>query len=354
MNRDARVYVAGHRGLVGSALMRALAARGFTNLIVRTSAELDLRRQEAVEAFFKKERPEYVFLAAARVGGIVANSSFGAEFIYDNLAIATNVINCAWQTDVRTLLNLGSSCIYPRMAPQPLREEHLLTGPLEPTNEAYAIAKIAAIKLCRYYNQQYGTSFLSAMPANLYGPNDTFDLQRSHVLPALVRKFVLASALRRGDWSSIERDLGRHPLGFASEKRTVLRDQNSLTAILKSVGVTADAVTLWGTGSPLREFLHSDDLAEACLFLVEHCRPSDVGEFVNVGSGVDRSIAEIAELVRGYAEYDGEILWDSSKPDGTPRKLMDVERLRGLGWSARIPFEVGVAQVVRSYVAMSS
>lgn len=348
MESSSRIYVAGHRGLVGSAIMRALDDRGYSNIVVRTSSELDLRRQDAVEAFFASERPEYVFLAAARVGGIVANSTYPADFIYDNLAIATNVIHAAWRSGVRRLLNLGSSCIYPKLAPQPLREESLLTGPLEPTNEAYAIAKIAAIKLCRYLNEQYGTDFLSAMPANLYGPNDTYDLERSHVLPALIRKFTLARALREDDWDLIERDVQRYSLGVGSTSPDAA-DRASLTAVLAGLGIARDRVTLWGTGSPMREFLHVDDLADACLFLMNSADADAVGEFVNVGSGEDRPIAEIAAIVSRHVGFTGDIAWDSSRPDGTPRKVMDVSRIERMGWSARIPFEQGVAAVVDAY-----
>ncbi|OWL98628.1 GDP-fucose synthetase [Deinococcus indicus] len=299
MPRDARVYVAGHNGLVGGAVLRRLQAEGFTNVITRASRELDLRDQAAVRAFFAQERPEFVFLAAAKVGGILANSTYPAQFLYDNLMIAANVINAAHESGVRKLLNLGSSCIYPRLAPQPLREEALLTGPLEETNRAYAVAKIAAIELCDHYRTQYGSDFISGMPTNLYGPGDNFDLKGSHVLPALMRKMVEA----------------------------------------KEAG--AATVEVWGSGTPLREFLFVEDLADACLFLMEQV--SEPGP-INVGTGVDLTIRELAELIAEVVGFTGELVFDASKPDGTPRKLMDVSRLAGLGWSARTDLHSGVSQ----------
>ena len=296
----ARVYVAGHRGLVGSAIVRRLEAEGFENLLVRTRAELDLRDQRAVRAFFAAERPEFVFLAAAKVGGILANDACPAEFLQDNLLIQSSVIDAAYRSGVRKLAFLGSSCIYPKHAPQPLKEEYLLTGPLEPTNEWYAVAKIAGIKLCQAYRKQYGFNAISLMPTNLYGPGDNFDLSTSHVLPALLRK--MHEAKRRGD----------------------------------------PAVPVWGSGRPRREFLHVDDLADACLYLM---RRYDEPEIVNVGVGEDVTIRELAELVREVVGYQGELEFDPSKPDGTPRKLLDVSRLAALGWRARIPLRQGVAAV---------
>ena len=304
--RDARVYVAGHRGLVGSAIVRHLQAQGFTNLITRTRAELDLRDPHAVDAFFAAERPAYVILAAAKVGGILANAKHPADFIHQNLMIAANVIDAAHRFEVTKLLNLGSSCIYPKHAPQPLREDALLTGPLESTNRAYAIAKIAAIELCDAYRAQHGRSFISAMPTNLYGPGDNFDLETSHVLPALIRKAVEA----------------------------------------KEAG--APTLTVWGTGTPRREFLYVDDLADACLFLLEHF---DEPGPINVGTGEDVTIKELAELVCEVVGYEGEIVFDASKPDGTPRKLMDVTRLRERGWTAIASLEQGVARTVAWFEA---
>lgn len=300
-----KVYVAGHRGLVGSALVRRLEREGFTCVVTRTRQELDLTDRRAVVRFFEEERPEYVFLAAARVGGIWANATRPAEFIAENLAIGLNVIDAAYRSGVKKLLYLGSSCIYPKFAPQPIREEYLLTGKLEPTNEAYAVAKIAGIELCRAYNRQYGTRFISVMPTNLYGPGDNFDLETAHVLPALIRKFHEA----------------------------------------KEAG--APEVVVWGTGSPRREFLHVDDLADACVFLMRRYEGSEI---LNIGWGVDISIAELAELVREVVGYRGRIRFDPSKPDGTPRKLLDVSRLKALGWRPRIGLREGIEQTYAWYL----
>ena len=306
MEKESKIYVAGHRGMVGSAIVRALQRVGHTNLLTRPSAELDLREQAAVRAFFEAERPEYVFLAAAKVGGIAANNTYRAEFLYDNLAIQTNVIHQAWASGARKLLFLGSSCIYPKLAPQPLREDALLTGTLEPTNEPYAIAKIAGIKQAEAYRDQYGFDAISVMPTNLYGPNDNYDLERSHVLPAMIRKFYEAKL--RGDTT----------------------------------------VTLWGDGTPRREFLHADDLAEACVFLM---REYDGRDFINVGMGEDLPIRDLAELVRAAVGWQGQIVWDTTRPNGTPRKLMDVTRLRALGWQPRIGLEEGIRRTVAEFVA---
>jgi len=302
---SARVYVAGHRGMVGSAIVRALRARGFENIVTRSSAELDLRDQRAVADFFAAERPDYVFLAAARVGGILANDSYPADFIYDNLCIEANVIHSAFRTGVRKLLFLGSTCIYPKLAPQPLKEEYLLSGPLEPTNEWYAVAKIAGIKLCQAYRRQHGCDFISAMPTNLYGPGDNFDRDKSHVIPAMLRKM--------------------HEAKVAGEP----------------------SVTLWGTGRPLREFLHVDDLAEALLFLMQHY--SDESH-VNVGVGEDISIRELAETIRAIVGYEGELVFDDSKPDGTPRKLVDTTLINSMGWQPRIPLKEGLESTYRWFV----
>jgi len=305
MTTDSKIYVAGHRGLVGGAIMRRLAAGGYANVVTRTHAELDLTRQADVDAFFAAERPEYVFLAAAKVGGIGANSTYPADFIYQNLVIGLNVIEAARASGVKKLMNLGSSCIYPKMAPQPMREEYLLTGALEPTNEPYALAKIAGIELCSSYNRQHGTNYLSVMPTNLYGPGDNYDLAGSHVLPALIRKFHEA----------------------------------------KVSG--ADRVTLWGDGSPYREFLYSEDLADAVVFLMENKDASELGEFVNVGSGSELTIRELAGEVRAavYDDAPGRpcaIDWDATKPNGTPRKLLDVSRLAALGWRSTVTLRDGV------------
>ena len=304
MEKNARIYVAGHRGMVGSAIIRKLEHEGHTNLLLKTSAELDLRNQQAVDTFFENNRPEYVFLAAAKVGGIHANNVYRAEFLYDNLMIEANIIHAAYKHGVKKLLFLGSSCIYPKLAPQPLQEDSLLTGALEPTNEPYAIAKIAGIKLCEAYRDQYGCNFISAMPTNLYGPNDNYDLNNSHVLPALIRKFHTAKMNGEAE------------------------------------------VEVWGTGSPLREFLHVDDLAEGCYHLMLHYNEK---LFVNIGTGEDLTIKALAELVRDIVGFSGQIRWNTEKPDGTPRKLMDVSRIHRFGWKHRIDLRNGIAAVYQEF-----
>jgi GDP-L-fucose synthase len=325
MHRDSRIYVAGHRGLVGSAIMRRLAVGEYSNLVTRTHAELDLTRPEAVQTFFERERPEIVFMAAAKVGGIIANESYPADFIYQNLAIQTNVIHAAYLAGVKRLLFLGSSCIYPRDCPQPIKEEYLLTGPLEPTNRPYAIAKIAGIEQCWSYNRQYGTEFLAVMPTNLYGPGDNYDLRNSHVIPALIRKFH--EARQRGDRE----------------------------------------VEVWGTGTPRREFLFSEDMADACVYLLGMQDPEFAPllghsadktgtrqpPLINIGTGEDLSIRELAEVVRAVVGFQGGITFDTGKPDGTPRKLLDVTRLRALGWQAKTSMEAGLAATYRDFVNCS-
>ncbi|HMM19574.1 MAG TPA: GDP-L-fucose synthase [Selenomonadales bacterium] len=305
MDNNARIFVAGHRGLVGSAIARKLRENGFDNLLLRSSAELDLRRQDQVEAFFEQEKPEYVFLAAARVGGILANSTRPAEFLYDNLMIETNIIHAAYRTGAKKLLFLGSTCIYPKHAQQPIKEDSLLTGELEPTNEAYAIAKIAGIELCKFYNTQYGTDYIAVMPTNLYGPNDNFDLQSSHVLPALLRKFHEAK-----------------------------------------INGSA-AVTVWGTGSPIREFLYVEDLADACLFLMQNYSENQI---INIGTGQGIAIKELALLIREAVGYQGEIMFDTSKPDGTPVKIADISRLKSFGWSPRVSLREGLPMTYQWYL----
>ncbi|HEU4472146.1 MAG TPA: GDP-L-fucose synthase [Flavisolibacter sp.] len=305
MQTSSKIYIAGHRGMVGSAIVRKLRSEGYDNLVMRTSSMLDLRDGQAVEGFFKEERPEYVFLAAARVGGILANSTQPASFLYDNLMIQSNIIHQSYRYGVKKLLFLGSSCIYPKMAPQPLKEEYLLAGPLEPTNEAYAIAKIAGIKSCEAYRSQYGCRFISVMPTNLYGPNDNYDLQSSHVLPALLRKFY--EAAQRGE----------------------------------------EEVVVWGSGKPRREFLHADDLADACVFLMRHY---DEAGLVNIGTGEDITIARLAALIGEVTGFRGRIVFDPSKPDGTPRKLLDVSKLHALGWKHKIDLEEGLEATFRDFL----
>jgi GDP-L-fucose synthase len=304
MHKQDKIYIAGHRGMVGSAIQRKLEREGFENLLLKTSKELDLRDSAAVKAFFAENRPDYVFLAAAKVGGILANDTYRADFLYENLMIQNNVIHSSWETGVKKLMFLGSSCIYPKLAPQPLKEEYLLTGLLESTNEPYAIAKIAGIKLCDAFRAQYGCNYISVMPTNLYGPNDHYDLKNSHVLPALIRKFH-------------EAKINREPF-----------------------------VKIWGSGEPKREFLHVDDLADACLFLMQQYNEAGL---VNVGVGKDLTIMELAELIQGITGYEGSIQRDLSKPDGTPRKLMDVSKLGAMGWKARISLEEGIRKVYAAY-----
>ncbi|XRG77816.1 GDP-L-fucose synthase [Rossellomorea sp. GAMAL-10_SWC] len=306
MKKDSKIYVAGHRGLVGSAILRKLQEEGYTNLVYLTSKELDLRNFKAVEEFFAEEKIEYVFLAAAKVGGIVANNEYPADFIRDNILIQTSVIDAAYKNDVKKLLFLGSTCIYPKMAPQPLKEEYLLTGELEPTNDAYAVAKITGIKMCESYNRQYGTKYISAMPTNMYGPNDNFDLHTSHVLPALLRKFHEA------------------------------KENNEPT------------VTVWGTGTPLREFLYSDDLADACIFLMHNYEGNEI---VNVGVGKDITIGDLAAKIKNVVGFEGEIIFDTTKPDGTPRKLVDTTKINSLGWTAKTSLDEGLVKAYEAFLA---
>lgn len=349
MNKTDKIYIAGHTGMVGSAIWRRLEADGFTNLIGRSMAELDLTRQADVESFFETEKPDYVFVAAARVGGIYANNVYRAEFIYQNLAIQNNVIHSAHVSGVKKLLFLGSSCIYPKMAPQPMVEEHLLTGELEQTNEPYAIAKIAGLKMCESYKRQYGDDFISAMPTNLYGFNDNFDLKNSHVLPALIRKFHLARLLRAVDIAGIEKDFASNP--FNTELTEDTERTEGLKDVLASYGVTADAVEVWGTGSPRREFLNVDDCASAVVFLMENYS----GErHVNVGTGEDLSIRELAELVKEVVGFEGKLRLNPEYPDGTPRKLMDVSRLREMGWKPSISLEEGIRKTYEWYLGRQS
>jgi GDP-L-fucose synthase len=335
MNKDSKIYVAGHTGLVGSAIYKKLIEKGYKNIVARPIDELDLRRQVDVESFFERERPEYVFLAAAKVGGILANNTYKAEFIYDNIMIAANVINSSYKFGVKKLLNLGSSCIYPKYTPQPMKEEYLLTGLLEPTNEPYAIAKITGIKLCRYYNKQYGTNFISVMPTNLYGPNDNFNLETAHVLPALLRKFHLAKLLRNKDFDKIRKDIKRYSIGFGLDQKVNLESEDSIREILNQVGITEEYVEIWGSGEVYREFLYVDDLAEAVIFLMDKYDYKDIGEIINIGTGEDIKLKDLAIMIKDIVGFEGEIKYDLSKPDGTPRKLLDVSRIKTLGWEVK-------------------
>ena len=355
MEKNAKIYVAGHRGLVGSAIWKNLQSKGYTNLVGRTHAELDLLDGAAVKAFFDAERPEYVVLAAAFVGGIMANSVYRADFIYRNLQIQQNVIGESFRHGVKKLLFLGSTCIYPREAPQPIPESALLTSPLEYTNEPYAIAKIAGLKMCESFNLQYGTNYIAVMPSNLYGPNDNFDLVSSHVLPAMIRKMHLARLLNEGDWDGLRRDLDRRPVGNVDGSAT----EQVIIDTLAGYGISPDALSLWGSGRPIREFLWSEDMADASVFVMENVDFKDTYNpaerdirncHINIGSGREVTIAQLAELVRRAVGYAGKILWDSSKPDGTMRKLTDVSRLHSLGWHHRMEIEDGVPALYKWYV----
>ena len=359
MDKHSKIYVAGHSGLVGSALMRRLEADGYSNLMTRSHEKLDLTRQAEVDAFFKAESPEYVLLAAARVGGIMANNTYPAEFIYENLTIQTHLIHAAWKNNVKRLLFLGSSCIYPRECPQPMKEEYLLSGPLEPTNEPYALAKIAGIKMCQSYNRQYGSHFLSVMPTNLYGPLDSFDLENSHVLPALIRKFHLAKSAIAGNWEAIEQDektYGPIPKDFRSCLISMGKSSGHKISGVHKEPLPPPAVLLWGTGNPRREFLHVDDLAAACLFILnlkENSFKSLLVNFpsplLNIGWGMDNTIKELAELVMKIVGFDGALVFDSARPDGTPQKLLDISHIKQLGWHPQISLSDGIQRTYRWY-----
>lgn len=366
MNKDSKIYIAGHLGLVGSALTRNLTTKGYTNIIGKSRNELDLLDHAAVGEFFEKEKPEFVLLAAAKVGGIVANNTYRGQFIWENLQIQNNVIHHAYKNGVKKLLFLGSSCIYPKECPQPMDEESLLTNTLEYTNEPYAIAKIAGIKICESYNIQYGTNFISVMPTNLYGPNDNYDLEKSHVLPALIRKMHLGKCLINNDWDAIRKDLDNKPIegvsGGAPEEE-ILEKLSKYGVRKSSEGIE---VGLWGSGSPKREFLHSDDMADACVYIMENIdfqdlidiRKKAIGEtkakeirntHINIGTGRDQTIKELANIVKKVVGFEGELVWDTSKPDGTMQKLLNVEKLHALGWKERIELEDGIRGVYEQY-----
>ncbi len=354
MEKNAKIYIAGHRGLVGSAIFKNLQSKGFTNIIGRTHTELDLLDAVAVRRFFDEEQPEYVFLAAAHVGGIMANNTYRADFIYQNLQIQQNVIGESFRHHVKKLLFLGSTCIYPRDAEQPMREDSLLTSPLEYTNEPYAIAKIAGLKMCESFNLQYGTNYIAVMPTNLYGPNDNFDLERSHVLPAMIRKVHLAHCLKKNDWETIRKDLNQRPVEGVngdSPKETIL-------TLLQKYGITPEEVTLWGTGTPLREFLWSEEMADACVFVMEQVDFKDTYQagskeirncHINIGTGKEISIRSLAELIVRTVGYRGKLTFDSTKPDGTMRKLTDPSKLHALGWQHTVEIEEGVERMYRWY-----
>ncbi len=378
MKKDSKIYIAGHNGMVGSAIMREFQKQGYTNIIHREFGKLDLTNQQAVADFFASEKPEYVVLAAAKVGGIVANNTYRAQFIYENLMIQNNIIHQSYLNGVKKLLFLGSSCIYPKMAPQPMSEDALLTGDLEYTNEPYAIAKIAGIKMCESYNLQYGTNFISVMPTNLYGPNDNYDLEKSHVLPALIRKMHLGKCLMNNDWEALRADLNKLPIEGVDGKAT----EEEIINILSKYGIsiksetedwrlkTGDSnhvsVILWGTGYPYREFLYVEDLAEACVFCLQNVNfeqltnqqpatsnqqpPREIkNTHINIGTGKDLTIKELAEKVKQIVNFDGELIWDSTKPDGTPRKLMNVSKINNLGWKEKVSLDEGIEKVYKEY-----
>ena len=354
MDKSSKIYVAGNRGMVGSAIVRKLKKEGYNNLVLRTSKELDLRNQQAVSDFFSSEKPEYVFLAAAKVGGLLANNVYRAEFLYDNLMIQNNVIHQSYVQGVKKLLFLGSSCIYPKNAPQPMKEEHLLTGVLEPTNEPYAIAKISGIKMVENYARQYGCNFTAAMPTNLYGPNDNYDLEKSHVLPALLRKCHLAKCIEENNWDYVRKDIDKNPIqgvnGHASSSEIIKTLANfgiksTNTPESQSADIQVE-VEIWGTGSPLREFMHVDDLAAACLFIMEAYNNY---QFLNIGSGEEVTIKQLAEQIKEVLGFKGALTFNTDKPDGTPRKLMDSGQLNTLGWEVGIKLSEGIRKVYSSY-----
>jgi GDP-L-fucose synthase len=355
MNKDAKIYLAGHTGLVGSAILKNLKSKGYSNFVLRTMHELDLTDQVAVAEFFASEKPEYVFLAAAHVGGIVANSLYRADFIYINMQIQNNIIHQSWKNGVKKLLFLGSTCIYPRDAPQPMPENSLLTSPLEYTNEPYAIAKIAGLKMCESFNLQYGTNFIAVMPTNLYGPNDNFNLEKSHVLPAMIRKAHLGKCLMNNDWEALRRDFSRYPVeGIDGES-----SQDDMLGILNKYGITNGRIALWGTGTPFREFLWSEDMADACVYIMERVSFDDLKGsdpevrncHINIGTGKEITIKQLAELVKTKVGFEGELFFDTTKPDGTMRKLTDPQKLHELGWHHRMEIEDGIETMYRWYLS---
>lgn len=358
MNKDSKIFVAGHRGLVGSAILKNLKEKGFQNFVLRTHAELDLTKQDAVNSFFSEEKPEYVFLSAAHVGGIMANNTYRADFIYRNLMIQNNVIHASYINKVKKLLFLGSTCIYPREAPQPMNESCLLTSPLEYTNEPYAIAKIAGIKMCESYNLQYGTNFIAVMPTNLYGPNDNFNLETSHVLPAIIRKMHLAHCFNSGNMKALREDLNARPVEGVDGKAS----DTEIKALLYKYGITEDHIKLWGTGKPMREFLWSEEMADACVFVMQKIDFKELissekeirNTHINIGTGKEISIKEVALLAQKIIGYSGSLIFDADKPDGTLRKLTDVSRLNKLGWHHSIEIEEGVGRLYKWYIESTS
>ena len=352
LDRNAKIYIAGHNGLVGSALLRRFQKEGFTNIVTRSSKELNLINQADVERFFEEEKPDYVLLAAAKVGGILANSTYPADFIYQNIMISTNVIHTAYKFGVKKLLNLGSSCIYPRIVPDKMAEDCLLTAPLEKTNEAYALAKIAAIKLCHYYNKQYGTNFISLMPTNQYGIGDNFNMETAHLLPMIMRRFHLAKLLANGNFEAIKKDLKRYKLGNNLDDSFDYNNKEEVEKILNKLGAFKDHVVLWGDGSVFREMMSSDDLADASFYLMENKDADEIGELVNVTDGTDIQLKELFVMVKDIVGFEGEITYDKSKPNGTPRKLMDATKIKALGWSPKIDLKQGISDTYNWYCSL--
>ena len=354
MDKKGKIYLAGHTGLVGSAILKNLQTKGYENFVLRDISEMDLRNQAEVFEFFEKEKPDYVILAAAKVGGIVANNTYRGQFIYENLQIQNNVIHASWSNGVKKLLFLGSTCIYPCNAPQPMPENCLLTSPLEYTNEPYAIAKIAGIKMCESYNIQYGTNFIAVMPTNLYGPNDNFDLEKSHVLPALLRKIFLAKMLMTNDWDAIRKDFNRLPVEGVSGKDS----EEKMLEKLAKYGISKDSVEIWGTGKPMREFLWSEEMADACVYIMENVDFNDVkpdgneirNTHINIGTGKEISIGDLAKLIAKIMDYEGKFVFNADKPDGTMRKLTDPSQLHRLGWKHKIDIEEGVKKLYKWYL----
>lgn len=359
MQKNSKIYVAGHNGLVGSAILKNLMEKGYNNFVLRSFSELDLRSQTAVDDFFETEKPEYVFMAAAKVGGIMANNTYRAQFIYENLMVQNNVIHNSWKSGVKKLLFLGSTCVYPRESAQPMREDSLLTAPLEYTNEPYAIAKIAGIKMCESYNLQYGTNFLSVMPTNLYGPNDNFNLETSHVLPALIRKVYLGKCLENNDWSAIRRDLKKRPLEEVNGDSSIDQILSKLSTYgVNKSSVNTTSVEIWGTGAPKREFLWSEEMADACVFIMENVDFKDVAAksaevrntHINIGTGKEISIKDLAELVKCKIDFGGDLIFNSSKPSGSLRKLTDPSKLNSFGWHHKIEIEEGIGKLFNWYL----
>ncbi len=353
MDKNSKIYIAGHKGLVGSAIERKLRKEGFNNLILKTSSELNLINQKETDEFFEKEKPEYVFLAAAKVGGILANSTYPAEFLYNNLMISSNIINASYKSGVKKLVNLGSSCIYPKCAPQPMKEDCLLTSSLEKTNEGYAIAKIAAIKLCGYYNKQYGTNFISLMPTNQYGINDNFNMETAHLLPMILRRFRLAKLLYEENFDAVIKDLKKRKIGYGYDEIIDFNSKKSVIEILNKIGAYKDKVIVWGDGSVYRELMSSDDLADAAFYLMQNKDYNEIGELVNITDGDDIKLSELYEVVRKIVGLPQKIEYDTSKPNGTFRKLMDDTKIKQLGWSPKIKLEEGIKSVYEWYQSTS-